>query len=86
MPRTRVPAYRCGTMWSGWFDGAHPAVEDGEISGKVCFSDRFTGCKYTIKILVKMVDHFTSTNWLSPLFVIPATVARTKHESKNFTK
>ena len=86
MPRTRVPAYRCGTMWSGWFDGAHPAVEDGEISRKVYFSDRSTGCKYTIKILVKMVDHFTSTNWLSPLFVIPATVARTKHESKNFTK
>ena len=53
MPRTRVPAYRCGTIWSGWFDGAHPAVEDGEISRKVCFSDRSIGCKYTIKILDK---------------------------------
>ena len=53
MPTTRVPAFRCGTDWSGWLDGAHPAVEDGEVSREVCFSDRFTGCRYSIKILVK---------------------------------
>ena len=53
MPTTRVPAYRCGTNWSGWLDGAHPAVEDGEVSRKVCFSDRSTGCRYIINILVK---------------------------------
>ena len=53
MPTTRVPAYRCGTNWSGWLDGAHPAVEDGEVPRKVCFSDRFTGCKYSIIISVK---------------------------------
>ena len=31
MPRTRVPAYRCGTDWSSWLDGAHPTVEDDEV-------------------------------------------------------
>ena len=45
MPTTRVPAYRCGTDWSGWLDGAHPTVEDGVVRRKVCFSDRSTGCK-----------------------------------------
>ena len=53
MPTTRVPAYRCGTDWSGWLEGSHPAVEDGEVPRTVCFSDRSTGCKYTTRISVK---------------------------------
>ena len=53
MPTTRVPAYNCNTDWSGWLNGAHPKVEDGEVSGKVCFSDRTSGCKYSITISVK---------------------------------
>ena len=53
MPTTRVPAYRCGTDWSGWLDDAHPTVEDAEVSKKVCFSDRSTGCRYTTHISVK---------------------------------
>ena len=53
MPTTRVPANRCGTVWSGWLDGAHPTVEDGEVSRKVCFSDRSTGCKSSKYIFVK---------------------------------
>ena len=53
MPTTRVPAYRCGTDWSGWLDGAHPAVEDGEVLRKVCFSDRSTGCMIIRATIVK---------------------------------
>ena len=53
MPTTRVPAFSCGTYWSGWLDGAHPTVEDGEVKRKVCFSDRSSGCKHTIRIYVK---------------------------------
>ena len=53
MPTTRVPAFRCGTYWSGWLDGAHPTVEDGKIKRKVCFSDRKEGCKYLATIFVK---------------------------------
>ena len=53
MPTTRVPAYRCGTDWSGWLDDAHPTVEDGTFQKKVCFSDRSSGCKFSNKIFVK---------------------------------
>ena len=53
MPTTRVPAYRCGADWSGWLDSAHPTVEDGEVSGMVCFSDTSTGCRYAGTIFVK---------------------------------
>ena len=44
MPTEGVPAYRCGTDWSGWLDSAHPTVEDGEVYRMVCFNDRSTGC------------------------------------------
>ena len=53
MPTTRVPAYRCGTVWSGWLNAAHPTVEDGEVRRTVCFSDRSTGCTYSILTFVK---------------------------------
>ena len=53
MPTTRLPAYRCGTTWSGWLDGAHPTVEDGKVLRIVCFSDRSARCKYSKKIFVK---------------------------------
>ena len=53
MPTTRVPAYRCGTDWSGWLDSAHPTVEDGEVEGEVCFSGRSTSCKHLKRIFVK---------------------------------
>ena len=35
---------------------------------------------------LKIVSHFTSTKFLSPLVVFPATAAQTKSESNNFTK
>ena len=53
MPTTRVPAYRCGTDWSGWLDDTHPTVEDGKVLRTVCFSDRNTGCKSLKDISVK---------------------------------
>ena len=79
MPTTRVPAYKCGADWSGWLNGAHPTVEDGEVKRTVCFSDRSTGCKYAINISVKNCSsyyiyqlfkppscpmRFCSTDWL----------------------
>ena len=53
MPTTRVSAFKCGTVHSGWLDGAHPTVEEGKVHRTVCFSDRSTGCKYLKKIFVK---------------------------------
>ena len=53
MSTTRVPAFRCGTDWSGWLDGSHPTVKDGKVQRTVCFSDRSSGCKYIKEISVK---------------------------------
>ena len=53
MPTTRVPAYRCGTHFSGWLADAHPTVEDGEVSSMICFSDRVRRCKYSTRTFVK---------------------------------
>ena len=58
MPTTRVPAYRCGTEWSGWLITAHPTMEDGKVKRKVCFSDRSTGCKDSKIILVKNCESY----------------------------
>ncbi|PFX29309.1 Uromodulin [Stylophora pistillata] len=58
MPTTRVPAFRCGTNWSGWLNGAHPTVEDGMVAKEVCFSDRDTGCKYWTTIHVKNCEFY----------------------------
>ncbi|CAH3159054.1 unnamed protein product, partial [Pocillopora meandrina] len=58
MPTTRVPAFRCGTDWSGWLHGAHPTVEDGIVHRKVCFSDRSSGCRYYTDIFVKNCESY----------------------------
>ena len=73
MPTTRVPAYRCGTDWFGWLDNTHPTVEEGEVHRKVCFSNRPTGCKYS-------VDPLSSTN-ITHLLISHATVAQTECEA-----
>ena len=38
------------------------------------------------KFQLEIVDHFISTNLLSPLVVLRVTAARTKSESNNFKK
>ena len=30
--------YRCTTHAGGWLNGAHPAVDDGEVQRQVCFA------------------------------------------------
>lgn len=45
--------FGCGTVFSGWLDGAHPSVEDGQVSKTVCFTYTPTSCKDTKGIFVK---------------------------------
>ena len=66
MPTTRVPAFRCGTDWSGWLDNAHPTVEDGEVGKEVCFSDRSTGCQSKNIISVKNCGSYFIYELLKP--------------------
>ena len=82
IPTTRVPAYRCGTDWSGWLVDAHPTVEDGKVKRKVYFSDRSTGCNYAITISVQIVDPSSFTNFIH-LPVTHVTVVQTEWEAKN---
>ena len=54
MPTTHVPAFRCGTVFSGWLKTAHPLVEDGETFKTVCFSSKINHlCEDTKTISVK---------------------------------
>ena len=48
MPTTRVPAFSCGTVFSGWL-----MREDAPPSRKVCFSDKKSGCEDTVSISKK---------------------------------
>ena len=66
MPTTRVPAHRCGTDWSGWFYGAHPTAENGEVFRMVCFSDRHDGCQHSVKISVKKCGSYFIYNLFQP--------------------
>ena len=80
MPTTRVPAFRCGTGWSGWLNDANPTFEDGEVFQAVCFSDRYPGCKHSTHIFVKTVDSTLSTNFIAHPVVTHATVVQTECE------
>ena len=81
MPTTRVPAYRCGTHFSGWLADAHLTVEDGEVSSMICFSDRVRRCKYSTRTFVKTVDLTSSTNSTAHLVVPHDTVVQTDFEA-----
>ena len=48
MPTTRVPAFSCGTVYSGWL-----MREDATPSRKVCFSDKDSGCEDIVSISEK---------------------------------
>ena len=96
MPTTRVPAYRCGTQWSGWLDADHPTVEEDEVRMTVCFSDRSTGCRYTGTISVKNCgsyfiyrlkkppncnSRYCSTDWMLSQYI-----SRSKRTHKSLRK
>ena len=53
MPTERVQVFRFGTNWPGWLTTTHPTVEDGEVRGVMCFSDRSTSRQYSKKFFVK---------------------------------
>ena len=64
MPRTRVPAYRCGTDWSSWLDGAHPTVEDDEVRKRsvliIVLPVVNTQQRFLLGIYIEIIAVFTS--------------------------
>ena len=49
---------RCGTAFPGWMDGAHPTVDEGVVSRKVCFSGYQNCCHHHIMINVRNCSSF----------------------------
>ena len=36
MPTSCPPKFRCGTVWPGWLNGAHPTVNEGIVTRDIC--------------------------------------------------
>ena len=53
MPTQCVPGNTCGADFSGWLQGGHPTLADGEVTSKVCFTRLTDCCKKSINIKVK---------------------------------
>ena len=53
MPSSCTPKFRCGTVATGWLNGSHPIVADGQVSRQVCFSFKLGCCWKTTYIQVK---------------------------------
>ena len=51
---TSCPAYeRCGTAATGWLNGGHPTVADGQVSRQVCFHWKSGCCQWSTNIKVR---------------------------------
>ena len=48
-----VPIDHCGTYHSGWLSGAHPTVEEGVVSRRVCFPGQRYCCFWLQYIRIK---------------------------------
>ncbi|XP_072420103.1 pancreatic secretory granule membrane major glycoprotein GP2-like [Chiloscyllium punctatum] len=59
IPETVVPSNLCSTHASGWLNGSHPTVGQGEVPRTVCFNWQNKPCQWTQKIKVKRcIDYF----------------------------
>ena len=58
IPTTCPGNTMCGTARPGWMNGVHPAVEDGVVSRKVCFSTRNSCCYKSLWIKVRSCGTF----------------------------
>ena len=52
MPTSCVAPNKCSTHATGWLNGAHPSVEEGKVTKKVCFSWASNCCTWSINIEV----------------------------------
>ena len=53
MPTSCPPIFRCGTCATGWMNGGHPAVADGQVSRQVCFHYSGNCCVSSTNIKVR---------------------------------
>ena len=58
MATTCVPDYHCGTHSTGWLNGAHPTVAEGQVTRQVCFNWSSNCCTWSINIQVQSCGDF----------------------------
>ncbi|XP_072895033.1 pancreatic secretory granule membrane major glycoprotein GP2-like, partial [Hemitrygon akajei] len=67
IPETVVPHYRCSGYYSGWLNGLHPNVGEGEVTRTVCFTQSGYTCSGSRGIRVKNCSgYFVYWLWLTP--------------------
>ena len=52
MPTSCPPKQRCNTHASGWLNGAHPTVADGQVTRTVCFHWGSNCCNWSSSVNV----------------------------------
>jgi len=58
MATTCVPTHHCGTDSTGWLNGAHPTVAEGQVTRQVCFNWNSNCCTWSINIQVQSCGDF----------------------------
>ena len=53
MPTACVPINRCNTRATGWLNGNHPTVADGQVTRQVCFHWSSNCCYWSTNIQVR---------------------------------
>ncbi|CAH3194927.1 unnamed protein product, partial [Porites evermanni] len=53
MPTSCPPKNRCGTHATGWLNGGHPTVAEGQVSRTVCFHWSSSCCDWSTNIKVR---------------------------------
>ena len=53
MPTSCPPYYRCGTQATGWLNGGHPTIADGQVSRQACFHWTSSCCQFSTNIKVR---------------------------------
>ena len=53
MPTSCPPTRRCRTSATGWLNGGHPTVADGQVSRTVCFHWSGSCCNWSTSIKVR---------------------------------
>ncbi|XP_078390936.1 uncharacterized protein LOC144672830 [Cetorhinus maximus] len=53
IPDTLIPFGSCSTTSSGWLNGSHPTVGQGEVTRTVCFTSGENRCFWTREIKIK---------------------------------
>ncbi|XP_072893516.1 uncharacterized protein [Hemitrygon akajei] len=65
IPETVVPTYKCSGKSSGWLNGSHPSVGEGEVHRTVCFIWEQNNCETKRTIKIKNCGAFF-VYWLKP--------------------